>query len=494
MAVRQYGMNQDWRGGGGANDLLMRPFGAQQQTQQNSRQVASAPSHGFVQGYNWAAEMLGVPEDTRLTTIESGEQAYDDLYAHLQVATSGDPVQDSRRQFLQQMQFGRPDWNVGTEHPDYQQAAYGNPESLSSWSAGFDDPMADPSGYFKAMTLSSGFVPKRFQYGASIQQDQDPVSQFIRTPGGGYQVVSPEMPERDYRGSSDIVNQMNIQAVRQRHGYTYPGEGGTEKTDEEVAAIYLQHKMKSEKPGKYTGSQNMALRRNIEDAHWQEVMLRQAEEQASESKFQNELRYNQGISILNDMLETIPGLISEQGQSSFADIEEQYRRANAQATAQSYASGMANPSYMANQRRGINMDRARSLQRVREGLAGQQATAQQSVMGQYLDWVQGREDIAMDPSQIVDLARNFGASGAGQQGPSMPGGGGGMGGLGNMMAMSAMQGLMPSLMGSIFGGGGMGMGMGGMGMGMGMGGMGMGGLGSIGMGPMSAITAMLGVI
>ena len=160
-------------------------------------------------------------------------------------------------------------------------------------------------------------------------------------------------------------------------------------------------------------------------------------------------------------------MISEQGRSSFADIEEQYRRANAQATAQGYATGMANPAFMANQRRGIDLDRGRALQRVREGLAGQQATAQQGVMGQYLDWLQGREDIAMGPGQIVDLARNFGASGAGQQGPSMPSGGG-MGGLGGMMAMSAMQGLMPSLASAIFGGGGMSAmgGMGGMGMGM----------------------------
>ncbi len=175
--------------------------------------------------------------------------------------------------------------------------------------------------------------------------------------------------------------------------------------------------------------------------------LQQAQKQANDANLQ---RYNKGLSELNAGRSSMrqyyaqaQSLVQDIGKSALEDVDRGSERAFAQGRQSLISSGLNNTTLTANLARSTEEDRQRGSQRVREGIAQNQANiaqnqagAETNASGNIASFIAARNDSGPDIGQYAGLIRD--AAGANtlpvqaQLPPRQGGGGGGGGGGGSI--------------------------------------------------------------
>lgn len=274
---------------------------------------------------------------------------------------------------------------------DYEMAEY-NPRDLApgEYAAMYEQP-AGNLGYetFDMRMSPSPFAPQGMTYTLPVPQTPE-----LET-GIGVEARAVEIGEEWLRARNKwSVPGATTGKYRERSGWT-------NMTSEEVRRKLATWDAKTKEQW-YTGFQKQALQE-------------QAEQQRRYAKYQNELRYSQGLLLKEQAMGNIMSQIVGLGNQERRDIEAEFERKTAEELQGAMGRGMASSTVLGTIARGMESEEAEAKGRLEERLRREQAQTQALLVGDITSWIEGRVDEYPSTEQMSNIMFGYGAGGAGQE-------------------------------------------------------------------------------
>ena len=146
-----------------------------------------------------------------------------------------------------------------------------------------------------------------------------------------------------------------------------------------------------------------------------QALQEQAEQQRRYAKYQNELRYSQGLLLKEQAMGNIMSQIVGLGGQERRDIEKGFERKSAEELQAAMGRGMSSSTVLGSISRGLQSEEAEAKGRLEERLRREQAQTQALLVGDITSWIEGRVDEYPSSDQMANIMFGYGASGGGQQ-------------------------------------------------------------------------------
>ena len=148
-----------------------------------------------------------------------------------------------------------------------------------------------------------------------------------------------------------------------------------------------------------------------------QALSEQSERQQRYAKFQNELRYAQGLELMYDRMGSILGNMEGLGRAEAMDIERQYQQMAGRTAQQMVSQGGSSSTVYGAAMRGVSRDRTQAMGGLRERLRKERTGMEYALTSDIAQWVGGRTDEYPSTTEMAQLMFQSGASGRGQEAP-----------------------------------------------------------------------------
>jgi hypothetical protein len=229
--------------------------------------------------------------------------------------------------------------------------------------------------------------------------------------GMKYTLPVPQTPELETgRGVEERAREIGEQWLRDRNQWSIP-DATTGKYRERddwdpVSSEEVRRRLatwdENTRKTWYVGFQKQALQE-------------QAEQQRRYAKYQNELRYSQGLLLKEQAFGNIMSQIVGLGGQERRDIEKGFERKSAQELQSAMSRGMSSSTVLGSIGRGLQSEEAEAKGRLEDRLRREQAQTQALLVGDITSWIEGRVDEYPNSDQMANIMFGYGASGGGQQ-------------------------------------------------------------------------------